>query len=76
MLSIYEGNIRRLFNTSGRDYKVMNLKTKLSALTTEKAIELLAGCGNLIKRPFALSDQSGRVGFEEEEWKVFLARGQ
>ncbi len=71
MLDIYGGEIRKLFNTSGLDYQAQNLKDKLPKLTTDEAIALLAGNGNLVKRPFVLTDQSGRVGFKEEEWEKF-----
>ena len=72
MLKIYEGNLRRLFNTSGGDYKELNLKDKLSSLTETQAINLLAGNGNLIKRPFVLTKKNGVIGFKEEEWKNLL----
>ncbi|MBI5775370.1 MAG: arsenate reductase family protein [Verrucomicrobia bacterium] len=68
MLKIYGGNLRRLFNTSGEDYKRLNLKTKLAAMTETEAIALLAGNGNLVKRPFVLGDTGGAVGFKPEEW--------
>ena len=72
MLKIYEGNLRRLFNTSGGDYKALNLKDKLSSLTEAQAINLLAGNGNLIKRPFVLTKNGGVIGFKEEEWAALL----
>ena len=72
MLKIYEGNLRRLFNTSGGDYKELNLKDKLPALSEAQAINLLAGNGNLIKRPFVLMKNGGVVGFKEEEWAALL----
>ena len=69
MLKIYQGNIRKLFNTSGQDYKKMNLKDKLAMMNEAEAIELLSTNGNLVKRPFALTKTGGVVGFDEEEWK-------
>ena len=72
MLKIYEGNLRRLFNTSGGDYKELNLKDKLPTLSDTQAISLLAGNGNLIKRPFVLINKSGVIGFKEEEYKQFV----
>jgi len=72
MLKIYEGNLRRLFNTSGGDYKTLNLKDKLPGLSEAQAINLLAGNGNLIKRPFVLNKIGGVIGFKEEEWKKLL----
>jgi len=73
MLEAYGGNIRRLFNTSGRDYRALNLGEKLPSMTASQAIQLLAGNGNLVKRPFLISDGKGLVGFNEAEWKAFFA---
>lgn len=60
--------IKKIFNTSGRDYKALGLKDKVSHLTEEQIIKLLASNGNLIKRPFVISETSGWVGFQEA-WK-------
>ena len=72
MLANYDGNIRKLFSTSGADYKVLNLKEKLANMTDEEAIKLLSKNGNLIKRPFAIAGNRGIVGFREEEWSEWL----
>ena len=72
MLTQYSGEIRRLFNTSGQDYKALNLKDKLPALSAAEAIELLSKNGNLVKRPFVIAEHGGLVGFKEEEWRTFL----
>jgi arsenate reductase (glutaredoxin) len=34
-----------------------------------EALALLAANGNLVKRPFALSADSGAVGFDEAVWR-------
>ena len=72
MLKIYDGDLRRLFNTSGGDYKSLNLKDKLPSMSTDEAIDLLASNGNLVKRPFALIGDKGLVGFKEPEWDDVL----
>ena len=69
MLKIYNGNMRRLFNTSGGDYQALNLKDKLPEMSTEEAVNLLADNGNLIKRPFMLTKGGGVIGFKVEEWE-------
>jgi arsenate reductase (glutaredoxin) len=74
MLAAHGGNLRRLFNTSGMDYRALGLGEKLDGLTTDEAFALLAGNGNLVKRPFAI-DESARVfltGFREPEWAKAL----
>lgn len=66
------GDIKRLFNTSGGAYRSLNLKERLPLLTRGQTIDLLAGNGMLIKRPFALGDEVALVGFREEEWRQAL----
>ena len=68
MLACYVGNIRKLFNTSGGDYKSLNMKEKLPEMTNAEAINLLSKNGNLIKRPFAIMGKTGTVGFNEVAW--------
>ncbi|MSR43077.1 MAG: arsenate reductase family protein, partial [Pedosphaera sp.] len=60
--------------TSGLDYKRLNLKEQLPQLTTDAALALLASNGNLVKRPFALTEKAGLVGFKEEQWTQLIAR--
>ncbi len=69
MLKIYEGKFNRLFNASGRDYKQLGLSAKLPKMKSARALKLLAGNGNLVKRPFLLVGNTGVVGFRLDEWK-------
>lgn len=73
MLTALEGERRRLFNTSGRDYRELKLGEKLSALSDDEALALLTKNGNLVKRPFLLGRGVGLVGFDEAEWAKALA---
>ena len=66
------GDLRRLFNTSGKDYKALNMKDRLPGLTEDEALVLLSKNGNLVKRPFALATSTGVVGFKEDEWRQML----
>lgn len=68
MLKAYDGDIRRLFNTSGQDYRSLGMKDKLPGMKDSEALELLAGNGNLIKRPFVISKDKALVGFKPDEW--------
>jgi arsenate reductase len=72
MLAEYEGDLRKLFNTSGRDYQALGLAEKLPALGEDAALALLAANGNLVKRPFLIGRSARRVGFREEEWVARL----
>ena len=69
MLACYKGDIRKLFNNSGGDYKSMNMKEKLPGMSNSEAIDLLSKNGNLIKRPFALLGKIGTVGFNKTIWE-------
>ncbi|HSI09526.1 MAG: Spx/MgsR family RNA polymerase-binding regulatory protein [Rariglobus sp.] len=69
------GALKKMFNTSGVDYRAQKIGEKLPALSEAEAIELLAGNGNLVKRPFALgagAKGAGLVGFDETEWAAAL----
>ncbi len=73
MLAHVGGEVRRLFNSSGLDYKAMNLKERLPKLTLDEALALLASNGRLVKRPFALSADAGVVGFKRAEWERLVS---
>lgn len=68
MLEYQNGNLKKLFNTSGLLYKEMQLKEKLPDLSINQALELLNQNGMLVKRPFFLGDNFGITGFKESEW--------
>jgi arsenate reductase len=70
MLAAREGDLRKLFNTSGRDYRELQLGEKLPALPSAAALKLLAGNGNLVKRPFLLGPGVALVGFDEAVWRA------
>ncbi len=74
MLAHRNGELRRLFNTSGDSYRSANLKDKLPTLSTDAALALLAADGMLIKRPFLLSPKLGLTGFDEKLWSATLLR--
>lgn len=72
MLGHLNGELRRLFNTSGQDYRALDLKDKLPSMSEREAFELLAANGNLVKRPFLLTEKCGMVGFDEKAWRELL----
>lgn len=73
MLAAHGGELRRLFNTSGGDYKALGLAARLPNLSADEAIALLAGNGNLVKRPFLIGGGVHLVGFDEARWRDALA---
>lgn len=61
--------IKKFFNTSGLQYKEMNLKDRLPDMSEEDMLKLLAENGMLVKRPLLIAGGDILVGFKEEEWK-------
>lgn len=74
MLAGQQGEIRRLFNTSGREYRALGLAEKLPRLTEAEALALLAGNGHLVKRPFLLGSGVALVGFDVRSWSAILTQ--
>ena len=66
----YVGDIKRLFNTSGVQYRELGIADKLKTMTEAQALALLSKNGKLIKRPFVLMPGRGLVGFREPEWQA------
>jgi arsenate reductase (glutaredoxin) len=67
------GAVRALFNTSGGDYKEMNLKDRLPGMSDSQALALLASRGNLVKRPFVSWKGRHLVGFKDPAaWEEFF----
>lgn len=64
--------IQKLFNTSGRVYKELNLKDKLKDMTEKEKLELLASDGMLLKRPILVNRTFALIGFKEDEYKEKL----
>jgi arsenate reductase len=71
-LRCYDGDLRRLFNSSGTDYRELGLKQQLPTMTEDEAISLLAANGNLVKRPFLIDGDIILTGFKPELWKSQL----
>ena len=61
--------LKRFFNTSGLLYKSLDLKNKLSEMSEDEMLKLLATDGMLVKRPLLIGDDFVLVGFKEVEWK-------
>lgn len=69
------GTFKKLFNTSGVQYRELKISDKIKDGMTEKqALQLLAKNGKLIKRPFLLTTKGGTVGFKENDWVKLLGK--
>ena len=64
--------LKKFFNTSGLQYKALNLKDKLPAMSEAEQFALLASDGMLVKRPLLIGDDFVLVGFKEDEWQARL----
>ena len=60
--------LKKFFNTNGMIYKEMQLKDKLSAMSEDEQLKLLASNGMLVKRPFVVEGDTVLTGFKEAEW--------
>ena len=65
--------IKKFFNTSGLQYRALELKDKLPLMTEEEQLKLLATDGMLVKRPLIITEE-GKVltGFKETDWTAAL----
>lgn len=73
-LAAVDGQVSRICNTSGREYRAEKLGERLPGMTTAAALELLAGNGSLVKRPFLVGHGVVLVGFNETAWTAALAK--
>lgn len=64
--------LKRFFNTSGMQYRELELSRKLPEMTEDEQFTLLASDGMLVKRPLLVSEQFVLTGFKEAEWKERL----
>lgn len=69
MLGFQKGELKRLFNTSGQEYRALGLAAKWPTLSEADALKLLTGNGMLVKRPFVLGAKDGTVGFDPDVWQ-------
>ena len=66
--------LRQFFNTSGLQYRALNLKDRLPAMTEDEQFALLASDGMLVKRPLLVGDNFALVGFKEVQWADMLQK--
>jgi arsenate reductase len=71
-LKAFGGEMRKIFNTSGMDYRALGLKDRLPAMSESDALNLLSKNGNLVKRPFLIGEGKVLVGFKQADWEKAL----
>ena len=66
-LEQYSDDKKRIFNTRGKAFKILNLD--VNGLSREEIIQLLLSDGKLIKRPFLICEEEKVIlGFNEIEY--------
>ncbi len=66
--------LKKFFNTSGLQYKALQLKDKLPNMSENEQFELLASDGMLVKRPILIGEDFVFVGFKEANWASTLEK--
>lgn len=66
--------LKRFFNTSGLQYKVLGLKDKLPTMSEEEQLALLATDGMLVKRPLIVDEHFVLTGFKQAEWEQTIKK--
>lgn len=61
-------DVRKLFNTSGMQYRALDLKSRLPSMSEDEMFALLASDGMLVKRPILVTEKTALAGFREETW--------
>jgi arsenate reductase len=64
--------LKRFFNTSGLQYRALDLSKRLPTLSEDEQFALLATDGMLVKRPILVGGDFVLVGFQEAGWKERL----
>ena len=64
--------LKRFFNTSGQQYRALELSAKLPGMTEEEQFALLATDGMLVKRPLLIGEGFVLAGFKQPEWEAAL----
>ena len=66
--------LKKFFNTSGIQYRALELKDKLPAMSEEEQLRLLATDGMLVKRPLMVTENAVLTGFKAEAWAKELLK--
>ncbi len=64
--------LKRFFNTSGMQYRALNLKDRLPGMSEDEQFQLLASDGMLVKRPLLVLDDTVLPGFKQAKWEQAL----
>ena len=62
--------LKKFFNTSGLQYRALELTKKLPTMSEEEQFALLATDGMLVKRPLLVGDDFVLTGFKQADWEA------
>ncbi|MBR5425657.1 MAG: arsenate reductase family protein [Clostridiales bacterium] len=65
--------LKRFFNTSGLQYRELEISKKLPTMSEDEQFKLLASDGMLVKRPLLAGKDFVLTGFKEAEWSEKLS---
>jgi arsenate reductase len=66
------GSLRRVFNTSGLEYRRLKIAERWDHLSEDEALGLLTANGMLVKRPFLIGTGVALTGFDPAGWAAAL----
>lgn len=66
--------LKKFFNTSGIQYRALELKDRLPLMTEEEQLRILASDGMLVKRPLMVTETAVLTGFKAESWEKDLLK--
>ena len=64
--------LKKFFNTSGLQYRALELAKRLPQMSEDEQFALLASDGLLVKRPLLIGDGFVLAGFRQGEWEAKL----
>ncbi|MDD7311782.1 MAG: arsenate reductase family protein [Clostridiaceae bacterium] len=64
--------LKKFFNTSGLQYRALELAKRLPQMSEDEQFSLLASDGMLVKRPLLIGDGFVLAGFRQGEWEAKL----
>ena len=64
--------LKKVSNTSGQQYRALELKDKLPTMSEEEQLALLASDGMLVKRPILVGNGFVLTGFRQSDWEEKL----
>ena len=62
--------LKKFFNTSGLQYRALELTKKLPTMSEDDQFALLATDGMLVKRPLLVGEDFVLTGFKQADWEA------